>query len=148
MPPQIQHAPRRPDPRRSPLCAPRGECIRWIATQGYGFVTVPGETRSIFVHTHDIPMRDGLKALKLGEQVELSYHQLPDKRLRATAVFFPAPSPGGESDATLARPTGPQPAKRDSTDGQLSSGGLGKPLGLGVRVPVRSGHSPQLTNHF
>jgi cold shock CspA family protein len=119
-----------------------GTCVSWIATRGFGFVSVPGETRSVFVHCHDVPARNGLKALKEGEPIELSYLELADKRLRAIAVFFNAEC--GTRSAELPTnapahspsPGGPQPAERESINGQPSRGGLGKPLGRG-----EGGHS-------
>jgi cold shock CspA family protein len=79
-------------PSHCPLRA-KGECTSWIGTRGFGFVEIPGETRPVFVHCREVPMRDGLKSLKPGETVELSYREQPDKRLRATAVFFPEHAP-------------------------------------------------------
>jgi cold shock CspA family protein len=64
-------------------------CVKnWLRDRKFGFLYFPGDAKKvIFAHANSVPLRDGLRELKADEEVEVSYVENPDGRLRAVKVM-------------------------------------------------------------
>ena len=64
-----------------------GIVLRWNE-KGFGFITVHGEDKAVFVHQTDIHA-DGFRSLDEGEPVEFDIIQDPNGKMKATSVTGP-----------------------------------------------------------